>query len=137
VSTKNIIRVAIRAAKESSGDFKLSAVLYKGGSVLRVIGNSPKSIGYRRGLFKYEPTRHAEINALHNMPRDVLKECNMLVVRVDANGNLTSAKPCRACLMALKKAEISKVAYSNYNGEIVKINPSLIDLNKWHKEIFS
>jgi tRNA(Arg) A34 adenosine deaminase TadA len=134
MSTKNIIKIAITTAKGSCNEFKFSAVLYRGGSILKVAKNSSKSIGYRWDLFEYEPTRHAEINVLHNIPRDVLKECGILVVRVDAMGNLTSAKPCRACLRAIQLSEISKLHFSTYSGEIEKVNPLMIDIDEWNKE---
>ena len=132
---KNIINTAIKTAKESVEDFQLSAVLFKGGSVIRARPNSIKSIAYRKNIFPFEPTRHAEISVIHNIPRDVLKECSILVVRIDCNEHLVCGKPCKSCITALQKAGISKLYYSDYEGNIIKINPSYVDLNEWEKEI--
>lgn len=134
---KNIINTALKTARKGEGDFRLAAVLFKGGSILRICVNSPKHIGYRRDLFEWEPTRHAELNALHNMPRDVLKECSILVVRLNYSDQIVSAKPCKACIQAIKAAGISKLYYTNYDGKIVRVNPNRVDVKNWEKEVAS
>jgi tRNA(Arg) A34 adenosine deaminase TadA len=130
----NIVNFAIKTAKQSKEDFRLAAVLFKGGAILRGAANSGKSIGYRRGIFPFEPTRHSEIAVIHNVPRDILKKCGVLIVRVDKNNQLTSARPCRACMLAFQQANMSKVYYSNYQGKIDKINPLGINVDNWEKE---
>ena len=60
----------------------------------------------------------------------------MLVIRINKKKELVSAKPCKACLAAIKQAGISKVYYTDYQGNIQKINPVFIDLEDWDKEKF-
>lgn len=133
--SKNIVNIAMIAASTSEDVWKMAAVLFRGGAIIRVAVNSKKFIGYRRELFEFDPTRHAEINVCHNMPREVLKSCSMLVVRVSRKrGKLTSAKPCKACMRAMQLAGISKVYFSNYDGKLIKVNPSNINIDTWEKE---
>ena len=121
--SKTIIRHALAACEKNTGEHRLAAVLYKGGAVIRVATNNLKAIGYRRKYFDHdEPSRHAEMNAIHGIPRDVIEGCSLLVVRIDRYGALKSAKPCRACAMALYDSNIKKVFYSSYSGEILKLN---------------
>jgi tRNA(Arg) A34 adenosine deaminase TadA len=124
-------------AKENDHDFKIAAVVFKGGSIIRGSINTEKFIGYRKNIFEFIPTRHAEIMCLHNMPKSKLEGCSMIVVRVNRanNGVLSAAKPCKACMTAIKSAGIKKVYYSDYDGTIKKITPSKVDLNAWEKDM--
>jgi len=135
MASKRILNYAINQASLNTHEYKIIAVLHRGGSIIRSKFNTSQYIGYRSDVFAYSPTRHAEQSVLHNVPRDILLGCNVLVIRINRKGQLTSAKPCRACISALKKAGISKVEYSNYRGEIEKINAQLIDIDNWKKEI--
>lgn len=133
--SKKIIEYAIKQANSSEGEFRLAAVLYKGGSVLRIVSNSPKRLGYRQKFFWHgEPSRHAELSAIHAIPRDVITKCSLLVVRVNRAGELTSAKPCEACAMALHNAQIKKVYYSSYDGTIKKFDLNQINFDNYTKE---
>jgi tRNA(Arg) A34 adenosine deaminase TadA len=131
---KNILNTAIKYALQSEEDYRVAAVLYKGGAILRCAANSIKFIGYRKNIFPFEPTRHAEVSVIHNMPRDVSAKCSLLVVRVSKEGTLVSAKPCKACFEAIQQACISKLYYSNYEGDIIKINPLKVNIEEWKKE---
>ena len=135
MASNRILNYAIKQALLNTHEYKLCAVLYKGGSILRYKFNTSQYIGYRSDVFSYQPTRHAEQSVLHNVPRDILVDCNILVVRVNRKDQLCSAKPCKACISALQKAGINKVEFSNSNGEIEKLNAQLIDLSSWKKEI--
>lgn len=129
-----VIKEAIKIAKSSKEDFRLGAVLFRGGSIINASSNSYKILSYRRPLFEYEATRHAECAVIHNIPKEVLKECGMIVIRIDRKNNIVSAKPCKACIQAIKSAGISKLFYSSYNGDLIKINPNKIDVDNWDKE---
>jgi tRNA(Arg) A34 adenosine deaminase TadA len=133
--SKFIVEQAIKVAKKSKEEFLVGAVLYKGSSILRTAFNNNKYIGYRENIFPFRPTRHAEILILHNVPRDILSLCSILVVRVDRQGNLTSGKPCKACIKALLKARVRKIYYSSYDSNIKLLNISEIDLNEYTKEL--
>lgn len=133
--SKMIVKEAVKHAKNGEGEYKLAAVLYKGGSVLRIACNSHKALGYRRKYFWHgDATRHAEMNAIHGIPRDVIQGCSMLVVRVNANGELVSSKPCGACAKMLVDSDIKKVYYSNYDGRIVRLDLNTIDFKNYEKE---
>lgn len=45
--------------------------------------------------------------------------CDLLVIRIDRNGNLQNSKPCSECVQLLKQHCINRVYYSNSLGEIV------------------
>lgn len=118
-----IFKYALEQCSKSQCDHKLSAVLYKGGAIIRCAYNTLQTINYRKGYFTHgEPSRHAEMNALHGVDRKVINGSSMLVVRLDKNGNLKSAKPCYACGRALYDAGVRKVFYTSYNGTIKKLN---------------
>lgn len=118
---KHIVKEAIRVANKSKHEFRVGAVLYKGGSIIRASFNTKQYINYRRKNFIFVPTRHAEMACMHLMPLDVLNDCSMLVVRVSKANTITCAKPCSACLSAMLNAGIKKIFYSDYDGEIVKL----------------
>lgn len=119
--TDFIIAEAIKEANKSTYKFRVGAILYKGPSIINRAFNTLGFIGYRKNIFEFEPTRHAEIACLHKIRRKRLKECSLLVVRINKNGNLVSAKPCSACLAALNLANIKKIYYSDYNGKILRL----------------
>lgn len=131
---KNIINAAIKAAKMSDNEYKMAAVLFKGGAIIRIATNSTKTIQYRKKFFKFDPTRHCEMAVMHNVPRDIIKECSIFIVRINNHNQLASGKPCSACIAALKEAGVSKAYFTNYLGGIDKINPQNVDIELWTKE---
>ncbi len=135
--SKIIIDKAVTACKNNSCEYKVAAVLYKGGSVIRIAQNNEKYIQYRKKYFDHgEPTRHAEINAIHSIPRDVISGCSMLVVRLDSKNRIRSAKPCIACAKSLYNSGIKRVFYSSYSGEILKLDFDELINDNYNKEDF-
>jgi tRNA(Arg) A34 adenosine deaminase TadA len=133
--SKTIVRYAKNACKKSSCEHSLAAVLYKGGAVIRVACNENKTLAYRKKYFSHgEPSRHAEMNVIHGIPRDVITKCSMLVVRLNKKNELSSAKPCIACASALYDAGIKKVYYTSYTGEILKLDFNELSEGKYVKE---
>lgn len=133
--SKNVIKYAINACSKSLCDHTLAAVLYKGGAVIRVACNENKTIQYRKKYFSHgEPSRHAEMNVLHGIPRDVVTKCSLLVVRVNKNGEILSAKPCLACANVLIDSGIRRVYYSSYSGDILKLNFEELLMGSYSKE---
>lgn len=130
--TEAIIRAGIKEATKSDHDFRISAVLYKGGSILRATHNSLAYIGYRKREFRHKPTRHAEIMAVHNIPKDVLVGCSIFVCRLDNKGNFTCAKPCIACYQSLSL--VKNIYYTDYDGNIKKLARNL-DLDTYQKDL--
>lgn len=45
--------------------------------------------------------------------------CDLLVIRIDKNGNLNNSKPCNDCIRMLKEFNINRVYYSNSEGKII------------------
>lgn len=132
-----IIDNVIKACEKSVCEHKLAACLYKGGAILRISNNQDKTMLYRKKYFSHAtPTRHAEMNCIHGVPRDVLSGCSLLVVRVNNEKELRSAKPCFACVNAIYDAGIRKVYYSSYSGEILKLNFEELLQGKYVKEYF-
>jgi tRNA(Arg) A34 adenosine deaminase TadA len=131
---KRVIQLGIKVALQSEEDFKVGAVLYKGGSIIRFEPNSNSYLGYRKKYFKHDrPTRHAELSTIHKVPRDILASCSILVVRVNKKGEVTCAKPCPACYRALVESGIKNIYYSDYNGDILKLDKNL-DFDTYQKD---
>jgi tRNA(Arg) A34 adenosine deaminase TadA len=130
---KEIIKL-VKEASKHDGEYKIAACLFKGGNILNIATNTKQYIGYRRDKFKFEPTRHAEINCIHNIARDLISSSCMLVLRTNAYDKLTCAKPCKSCISILKEVGIKKLYYSDYSGKLIKINPILVDLDNWIKD---
>lgn len=136
--SKTIIQYAKNACKRSSCEHTLAAVLYKGGSVIRIACNESKPLGYRKKYFAHgEPSRHAEMNVIHGIPRDVIAKCSILVVRLNKKNELKSAKPCLACANALNDAGLKKVFYSSYSGDILKLDFDELRSGNYSKEQFN
>ena len=135
--SQRLIEYAKKASQLSDCEHKLAAILYKGGSILRITPNEYKTMQYRKKYFFHDaPSRHAELSCIHNVPRDIIKKCSMLVVRVNKKLELQSAKPCYACVGALFDSGIRKVYYSSYSGEILKLNFDEFRDGKYRKEIY-
>jgi len=132
--SSRIIKTAIKTALDSKHEFTVGCVVYSGSTIIKTACNTSQYLGYRKNLFLYIPTRHAELNAIHGVEREVLKQASVLVVRVDRKGKLVSAQPCSACLKGLIKAQIRRVYYSNYQGEIVRLDLDNVDLKTYEKE---
>ena len=133
--SKTVINAAKKACTKSCCEHTLGAVLYKGGGILRICCNVNKHMSYRKKYFAHgTPTRHAEMNAIHQIPRDVLEKCSLLVVRLNEKGDMKSAKPCSACALALYHSGIKHVYYSSYSGEILKLNFNELIYGNYTKE---
>ena len=64
------------------------------------------------------------------------KNLNMMVVRIDANGLLTNARPCCHCTLMMKNIGINKVYYSMDNKIICEKVSDMISINSsnsWKK----
>ena len=136
--SRTIINYAKKACKESTCEHQLAAVLYKSSAIIRISPNENKTLAYRKKYFHHgEPSRHAEMNVIHGIPRDVIARCSLLVVRVNKKGELTSAKPCIACARALYDAGIKRVFYSSYSEDILKLDFNELLLGAYKKEDYN
>lgn len=83
---------------------------------------------------------HAEVDALNHLPppqelKAYKKTINLIVIRIDLNGNLKNSKPCFKCIEYLRKIrgyKLRYVYYSDDNGNILmeKFNDLLNSENK-------
>lgn len=69
----------------------------------------------------YHLTIHAEINAIYSYyNKKNVKGYDIIVIRINKLGTeLKNSRPCNHCINKLIKLGISKVYYSNENGDIV------------------
>lgn len=114
---QNIISTAVKAALTSTHAFRMGAVLFKGGVILRAACNDPRLVSWMSRYHKH-PTLHAEVAVVNNVPADILSSCKILVVRI-SNGRLVMAKPCSSCQRMMYDRKIRRIYYSDENGDIV------------------
>lgn len=53
-------------------------------------------------------------------PRCLRKKLEIVVIRVNNNGQLLNSKPCNTCLYYMKLFGVKTVYYSDENGDIIK-----------------
>lgn len=101
-------------------DFHLMAFLFRGKTLIRMGENSNKGHPKCRRIYKDRKvgfSQHAEMNVLRfARPNDTL-----IVVRFKKNGEATMAKPCPHCEEHIRKHNIRKVYYTDWNGNFVKL----------------
>lgn len=112
-----IFQLARKLAESSTyGHFRHGAVLARGGSIISLGVNSDKycSVGKSfRTEDKGNPTYHAEIKALLNIPRHITKGSVMYVARCSKSGkDSRMSKPCSMCHAVMEERGIHKVYYT-------------------------
>lgn len=76
---------------------------------------------------KFIEALHAEQHAIMRVPnKELLNGASLLVIRINRNGKLTNARPCKNCMKTINYFKISNVYYSNENGEIVMMEKSCL-----------
>lgn len=118
-----IFQLAKKLAVSSTyGNFRHGAVLARGGSIISLGVNSDKycSVGKSfRSEDKGNPTYHAEIRALLNIPRHITRGAVMYVARCSKNGEENRmSKPCSMCHAVMEERGIRKVYYT-VDNEVV------------------
>ena len=116
------LSLAIEEANKSLHRQKVGAVIFNKKVVISSGHNyklkSVRSVTQK--YLKYRYAIHAEIDAIIKAKAD-LKGASILVVRVNNNGELRMAKPCKYCMMYIDYVNIKNIFYSNRNGEIEKL----------------
>lgn len=84
-------------------------VIWPGGMIFMVNG-SRKDKGF-----------HAEMNAVHLIPRKHAKSAILYVWRVRTNGDLALSKPCKRCERIIKRRGIRNVYYSTEDQDFEKL----------------
>ncbi len=61
-------------------------------------------------------------------PRCLRKKLEIVVIRVNKNGELLNSKPCNTCLYYMKLYGVKSVYYSDENGDMIKEKISQIEV---------
>ena len=111
--------LAIAEAEKSTHRAHHGAVVYKNGTIIQSGRN--QYCGLER-LRHYKSNRiwsvHAEMNALASLPKNITRGADIIVVKVNREGDLVNSKPCRVCMSLIKRTGIKKVLYSDDNNII-------------------
>jgi deoxycytidylate deaminase len=109
----SVLKLAMECAAKSDYYQKVGAVIFNKKSILSSGRNNPhrsiKSLHPR--FMKWSDSIHAEVDAIIKARRD-LKGLSLLVVRINNNGELRLAKPCKHCLKYIQYVGIKTVYYS-------------------------
>ncbi len=116
---------AKQLAVNNGRTFHIAAILRRKGKVVRIGENTNKTHPRFRRQYEdgeWAANMHAEMNVLRfAQPGDIVE-----VMRFSkCSHELTMAKPCPLCMKHLKESGISKVRYTNWQGdwETIVINP--------------
>ena len=135
-----MIEQAKKQALKSNLNYQHGAILSKGGKIL--------ASGYNKSRSSFmnitQTCLHAEMDVINkycsvimnkklNLKKKQeilgLSKCILWVIRLSANNELVSSKPCGVCIKNLKKFGIKKIGYSNDYGEIIIENTKYISNN--------
>src|SRR5579863_1839749 len=86
------------------------------------VNKSILSKGYNRfdRVILRSYSTHAEIDAIYNYRRKKSRgKKYLIVIRINKAGNFINSKPCSKCIKVLKGTDISRVYYTNSNGQII------------------
>ncbi len=126
---RRLVHLALLEATKSDHDrVKIGAVIVKGNRVVSTGYNTTKShplqLHYNQLAGRLVPKHscHAELAAIINAGRHDLSGTKMYVARRDRVGRLANCRPCGACRLALERAGITDVAFTNQTGLIQSIN---------------
>lgn len=113
---KRFINEAIKEALKSTHIFKIGAVIFDKNKIIsRGHNYSCKSVkSYNTKFVKWKGSIHAEVDAIIKA-RKPLKGLSILVIRINKNGKLGLAKPCKNCTKYINHVGIRKVFYSDNN----------------------
>lgn len=117
VSIESLKGIAIREAHKSKHKYRIGAVIYRRKEIIALSCNKPyRHCARIKKKYKSYPTSiHAEIGAVLKARKD-LCGTSILVVRINAAGQLRLAKPCKHCHAYLDYVGIKRVIYSTNEG---------------------
>lgn len=122
--TTGIIDACIDQCYKSTYRFRIGAVIFKGKRIISAGHNGIRSSHIPDKHKNYMNSLHAEQAALLNIDWTKAKGCSILVMKISKKqGTLSNALPCPMCMTILKHVGISKIYYSNSEGEIVRYVP--------------
>ncbi len=119
--TGRLIETTRRHALATPGvrRYKLAASLIHKGKIVCAKGNSRKTHPIQLKYAPY-PYLHAESHCIIGYGLDNCAGLDILVVRVDANGDLAMSFPCPHCYELCKKVGISNIYYVDWDRNIQK-----------------
>ena len=120
--TVGILKKAIESAERSKMyPYRLGCVVFKGKRILSWGFKQIRTSNAIPDRFKkFIEALHAEQHAIMRVPnKELLNGASLLVIRINRNGKLTNARPCKNCMRTINYFKISNIYYSNENGEIV------------------
>lgn len=103
---------AYTQALKSDMNFNHGAVIVHRGKILS------RGYNYYHNNFNsnYKESVHAEVSAINNALKKIhaseLKKCELVIIRVNRQGECLNSKPCCHCEQFIKKFNIKKVFYS-------------------------
>ncbi len=127
--TVGILKKAIESAERSKMyPYRLGCVVFRGKRILAWGFNQIRTSNAIPDRFKkFIEALHAEQHAIMRVPnKELLNGASLLVIRINRNGKLTNARPCKNCMKTINYFKISNVYYSNENGEIVMMEKSCL-----------
>jgi len=110
-------RVAVKEALKSSSAYRHGCVVFNTSRIL--------SKGFNKSIyFCHDETRrmslHAEMSAIRNLPKKMLRDSTVLVVRISKGQNLLiKSFPCIKCVKIMGRYGIKKIYCSDSVGNIV------------------
>lgn len=121
---KNLVHISLAYYKSDNGikghRCKHQAFIIKKNKIIAIGINSMKThpanlkFAYR---FPDGQGTHAEMKACLKGNKKSYKHHEMVVIRINNNGNVDMSKPCEGCQNVIKSYKIDTVWYSNKNGE--------------------
>jgi deoxycytidylate deaminase len=108
------LKIAYRAAKKSTGEYRLGAVLVQRGKPISVGYNKYNRTNKLAKKFFGVPSIHAECDALHKAGATNIRGSVVYVARVRPRGELALSRPCDNCMNLLRTKGIRRVVYSTH-----------------------
>lgn len=121
MNIKSLVALAVEEASKSNYKQKVGCVIFNKKNIIST-GHNYSQRSVKSLLKKYQPWEgsvHAEVCAVINAKTDVSR-MSMIVVRINNQGQLRLANPCKHCRAYLKYVGIKKIYYST-NDETIKI----------------
>lgn len=103
---------AKRMALYSVQKHRHGAIVYKSGRVISGGVNSLRNQHPTMEIDKRDYTRHAEINAIMHIDKEVLQGSTIYIARINKRGEALCSAPCRNCLIAIESAGIKRIVHT-------------------------
>jgi deoxycytidylate deaminase len=113
LSISTLLQTAFNESFKSTHKQRMAAVIFNKNRIISVGYNKPQT--HRKKLHpkfqRFPNSIHAEAAAILNAKTD-LKNCSILITRLDAEDNFTYAKPCNHCKEYISYVGIRTIYYT-------------------------